>query len=120
MIEGVAQIVSSGRTSDIACRYGGEEFGIILPNTTATEAAEVAERHRVALESQTWPVSGELVVTASFGVCDLESIQGSQSAEALVAAADEALYRAKERGRNNVHTWGHEHTPRVRTPAKRS
>lgn len=120
VIEGVAQIVSSGRTSDIACRYGGEEFGIILPNTTATEAAEVAERHRVALESQTWPVSGELVVTASFGVCDLESIKGSQSAEALVAAADEALYRAKERGRNNVHTWGHEHTPRVRAPAKRS
>ncbi len=108
VIERMAQILSSGRTSDIACRYGGEEFGVILPNTGLDEAAEVAERHRAAIEGQAWPVSSELVVTASFGACDLDSVQGPATPEALVACADAALYRAKERGRNCVHLFGRE------------
>jgi len=102
----VAQILSSGRTSDIACRYGGEEFGVILPNTGFDEAAEVAERHRVAIESQVWPIDPDLVVTTSIGVCELSSIEGPKSSESLVVCADGALYRAKERGRNCVHRYG--------------
>lgn len=108
VIERMAQILSSGRQSDIACRYGGEEFGIILPYTGLDEAAEVAERHRAAIEAQVWPIDPDLVVTASFGACDLESIKGPQSAETLVVSADAALYRAKERGRNCVHLFGRE------------
>jgi diguanylate cyclase (GGDEF)-like protein len=54
VIERVAQILSGGRGSDITCRYGGEEFGVILPSTAADRALEVAERHRVAIESHTW------------------------------------------------------------------
>lgn len=108
VIERMAQILSSGRSSDIACRYGGEEFGVILPNTGLDEAAEVAERYRAAIESQVWPIDPDLVVTASFGACDMQSIRGPQSAETLVACADAALYRAKERGRNCVHLYGRE------------
>ncbi|MBX3354076.1 MAG: diguanylate cyclase [Phycisphaeraceae bacterium] len=108
VIERMAQILSSGRTSDIPCRYGGEEFGVILPNTGLDEAAEVAERHRAAMEAQVWSINPELVVTSSFGVCDLESVKGPQTAETLVACADAALYRAKERGRNCVHLFGRE------------
>lgn len=114
VIERMAQILSSGRSSDIACRYGGEEFGVILPITGLDEAAEVAERHRAAIEAQLWPVDPDLVVTASFGACDLESVRGSQSAEALVACADAALYRAKERGRNCVHLFGREGVTKLR------
>jgi len=110
VIERMAQILSSGRTSDIACRYGGEEFGVILPNTDLREAAEVAERHRIAIEAQVWPESPSLVVTASFGACDLESVQGPPSPEALVACADAALYQAKARGRNCVQLFGREGT----------
>lgn len=108
VIERMAQILSSGRSSDIACRYGGEEFGVILPNTGLDEAAEVAERHRAAMEAQVWQVDSELVVTTSVGACDLESIDGPQTAESLVICADAALYRAKERGRNCVHLFGRE------------
>lgn len=108
VIERMAQILSSGRTSDIACRYGGEEFGVILPNTDILEAGEVAERHRAAIEGQVWPESPNLVVTASFGVCDLESVQGTPSPEALVACADAALYQAKAQGRNRVQLFGRE------------
>lgn len=108
VIERMAQILSSGRSSDIACRYGGEEFGVILPNTGLEEAAEVAERHRAAIVSQSWSIDPELVVTASFGACDLESVSGAPSSESLVICADMALYRAKEHGRNCVHLFGRE------------
>jgi len=102
VIERFAQILSGGRASDVASRYGGEEFGIILPNITAAEAAEVAERYRAQLESLTWPDHPGLVVTASFGVCDLDRLGSPQAADRLFAAADAALYRAKYEGRNRV------------------
>jgi len=108
VIERMAQLLSAGRSSDIACRYGGEEFGVILPNTGLAEAAEVAERHRAAIEAQVWSIDPELVVTASFGACDLDSVKGPQTAETIVVCADAALYRAKERGRNCVHLFGRE------------
>jgi two-component system cell cycle response regulator len=102
VLERFAQILSGGRASDVASRYGGEEFGIILPNITATEAAEVAERFRVQLESLMWSDHPGLVVTASFGVCDMDRIGPPISVDRLFSAADSALYRAKQDGRNRV------------------
>jgi diguanylate cyclase (GGDEF)-like protein len=102
VIERVAQILSGGRGSDITCRYGGEEFGVILPSTAADRALEVAERHRVAIESHTWSGHDDVIVTSSFGVADLTSVPTDAGMDQLVQAADMALYRAKQSGRNRV------------------
>ncbi|MSR18231.1 MAG: diguanylate cyclase [Phycisphaerales bacterium] len=102
VIERFSNILTSGRTSDIACRYGGEEFAVILTNTNSDEAAEVAERYRVAFEASVWADHPDMVVTASFGVCDISRLTGAPTAETLIHAADAALYRAKQGGRNRV------------------
>jgi two-component system cell cycle response regulator len=102
VIERFAQILSSGRASDVAARYGGEEFGIILPNIAAVEAAEVAERYRAQLEAITWSDHPGLVVTGSFGICDLDRLGTPSTVDRLFATADAALYRAKQDGRNRV------------------
>jgi diguanylate cyclase (GGDEF)-like protein len=108
VIERVAQILSGGRGSDITCRYGGEEFGVILPSTAADRALEVAERHRVAIESHTWSGHDDVIVTSSFGVADLTSLPTDAGMEQLVQAADMALYRAKQSGRNRVELATHQ------------
>jgi len=102
VVERVAQILSSGRGSDIACRYGGEEFGVILPSTPLERALEVAERHREGIESQMWTGQPDLVVTTSFGVADLQRLDPGASMKDLVEAADAALRNAKNSGRNRV------------------
>jgi two-component system, cell cycle response regulator len=102
VIERVAQVLSGGRGSDIACRYGGEEFSMILPSTAATHAQEVAERKRVMIESQPWTGHPDLVVTASFGIADLQRMPANATMEQLIQAADAALYRAKQQGRNRI------------------
>ena len=102
VIERVANILTSGRGSDIVCRYGGEEFGMILPSTPLERAQEVAERHRQAIEAQVWPGHPDLIITASFGVADLQLLQEGATPDDLIQAADAALYRAKQSGRNRV------------------
>lgn len=102
VLEKVAQILSGGRTSDIVCRYGGEEFGLIFSSTNIERGREVAERLRVAIEEAAWPGNPDLVVTASFGVCDTECLDGDLTTEAMLKAADMALYKAKQNGRNCV------------------
>ncbi|MBM4006103.1 MAG: diguanylate cyclase [Planctomycetes bacterium] len=102
VIERVAQVLLGGRGSDIACRYGGEEFSMILPSTTATHAQEVAERKRVMIESQSWTGHPDLVVTASFGIADLQRMPANATMEQLIQSADAALYRAKQQGRNRI------------------
>ncbi|HEV3145274.1 MAG TPA: PAS domain S-box protein [Gemmataceae bacterium] len=85
------------RTTDIVARYGGEEFAVLLPNTDLEGAAALAERFRLAIDRASW---GRRAVTASFGVAAwLESMTNPDE---LIAAADQALYRAKENGRNRV------------------
>jgi diguanylate cyclase (GGDEF)-like protein len=91
------------RSSDVVCRYGGEEFGVILPATDAAESLRVAERMRAAVQDATFTGTdgrdlGE--VTASFGVDTFED--GPVSRGELIRRADEALYAAKEGGRNRV------------------
>lgn len=85
------------RLTDLPARYGGEEFAVVLPETDALGALVAAERIRRALESHAWPLRP---VTVSIGVCTLHS--GLADADALLAAADSALYRSKAAGRNRV------------------
>jgi two-component system cell cycle response regulator len=97
-----ATILSSRRTTDIACRYGGEEFAIILPGVSAAAAVEVAEDMRKGFEAHTWRRHADLVLTASFGVADLTMISSTGTPQDLIARADLALYGAKRSGRNRV------------------
>lgn len=101
VIEEFARLLAENREGDIACRYGGEEFAVIVPNTLASEAATIAERLCEALCWHRWPDRRDVRVTASFGVTDL-SIAGIHTAAALVESADTALYAAKQAGRNQV------------------
>jgi len=90
------------RGSDIGCRYGGEELAVILPETTLEVAVERAERIRRGIAAVRLDYGGRLLdaVTSSFGVAIFPQHAGD--AEALLRAADEALYEAKKAGRNRV------------------
>ena len=102
VLEKIAQTFLSGRTSDIACRYGGDEFVLILPSTNIQQGYEVVERIRTAIAAVAWPDKPNLVVTASFGICDTASVGEEATPETMFQTADSALYIAKESGRNNV------------------
>jgi diguanylate cyclase (GGDEF)-like protein/PAS domain S-box-containing protein len=86
-----------GRDTDFFARYGGEEFVVILPHTDAPGAVVLAERLRSAIETCSWP---HRPITISCGAATL--ITTMENEEALVAAADQALYGAKAAGRNCV------------------
>lgn len=97
LVEAAQILGHQARVSDFVARYGGEEFVIILPETDKEEACRVAERVRVALENHQWT---ELRVTASFGVATLTD--DISHPDRLIKEADDALYFAKESGRNRV------------------
>jgi diguanylate cyclase (GGDEF)-like protein len=86
------------RAGDMAARFGGDEFVIILPQANTAGAILVAERLRTRLEQMEVPGFGK--VTASFGVATFPD--HSSSRDMLVAAADRALYNSKNTGRNRV------------------
>ena len=89
------------RGSDLKCRYGGEEFLILLPDTPAQGAQRVAETLRREIEANAIPWNDEtLRITASFGITAITP--GEMDPLAAIARADEALYRAKQDGRNCV------------------
>lgn len=99
----VAQVLKREiRMGDQVARYGGEEFAIILPNTTSTDAWHIAERIRKAIAQQPISLSQghTITVTMSFGFATFPVDAESESS--LIALADEALYQAKETGRNRV------------------
>ncbi|MBI5231687.1 MAG: diguanylate cyclase [Coriobacteriales bacterium] len=91
------------RASDVACRYGGDEFAVILPGSTKTEAFAVAEKLREALYSGpiVLPEGQSVRVTASLGVAAVGAL--IVDGPSLLAAADRALYGAKAAGRNRAH-----------------
>ena len=94
------------RESDVLSRFGGEEFMLVLPDTTLDGAVEMAERLRQAIAScQVTLEDGEtLTATASFGVTWLKELQQEMVAAktALLKRVDDALYAAKDRGRNRI------------------
>jgi len=89
------------RRDDILVRFGGEEFAMILPATTIDEAVLCAERMRQAVDTLSVPIGEQapIHVTLSLGVA---SFLWDETTDSLIAAADAALYRAKQLGRNRV------------------
>jgi len=87
------------RESDVASRWGGEEFLLLLPGADEEGAAQLADRVRRGLAARNIPGVPGLRVTASFGVAEYA---GETNTEQLVAAADSALYRAKRAGKDRV------------------
>jgi two-component system cell cycle response regulator len=101
--EFAARIAANVRGIDLACRYGGEEFVVAMPDTDIAFACSIAERLRKSIE--TTPVAitrapGKLGITISIGIARYEG--EADTAEALLHRADQALYRAKRAGRNRV------------------
>lgn len=97
------RVRSAVRGADLACRYGGEEFVVVMPDTTADIAAQVAERLRHAVAGTPFNISASgypAALTTSVGVATLES--GGEGADSLMRRADKALYEAKHSGRNRV------------------
>lgn len=107
------------RSEDIVCRYGGEEFAVILCETDHVEARGVAERFRSRIEGAIWQEHEQLRVTASFGVSSL-SLLTIKSPEALLNSTDTALYEAKRTGRNHVVVAGPQEEVRLNAPHSRS
>jgi two-component system cell cycle response regulator len=96
------RIRKSIRGIDLACRYGGEEFVIVMPETDMAVATMVAERLRRRIATEPFPIqqgSSELEVTISAGISSLGT---DDSAAKILKRADQALYRAKRDGRNRV------------------
>ncbi|MCU1284242.1 MAG: diguanylate cyclase with sensor [Acidobacteriales bacterium] len=87
------------RKGDVVCRYGGEEFALLLPQTTGENAMEVAEKLRRTVEATHFP-GVPRKVTVSAGVADSPAF--GKVRDEIVAAADSALYQAKQAGRNKV------------------
>lgn len=103
VLKEMAQVIRSNgiREQDVFARYGGEEFVILLPKTNLKQSFEIAERLRKLIESKEFMYDEKrLPVNASIGVADYR--QGVVTGTDLFKRADEAVYKAKEAGRNQV------------------
>jgi diguanylate cyclase (GGDEF)-like protein len=88
------------RQSDVACRFGGDEFSLILPQTNKTQTFEIADRIRHSMQNASHDVNGKLIsITASLGV---SSSDDATSIDELIQKADDAMYLSKKAGRNKV------------------
>jgi two-component system, cell cycle response regulator len=97
------RIAANVRGIDLACRYGGEEFVVVMPDTDVDFAYSVSERLRHSIETTPFRISrspNSLNLTISIGIAALEG--NGDNAEALLHRADQALYSAKKTGRNRV------------------
>jgi diguanylate cyclase (GGDEF)-like protein len=96
---------SAVRATDVACRYGGEEFAILFPASDAVSARAVAERVRLSLHAESFEFDGApFRITVSAGIASGEAASAGGRDEILFRA-DKALYAAKDMGRNRVETW---------------
>lgn len=100
--------VAHVRASDLVARYGGDEFIVILPDTSAKQALPVAERIRASVAAI--PVEADqqepFAVTLSMGIADMRREPMDENVEQIIQRADEALYQAKHNGRNRVVIFG--------------
>jgi diguanylate cyclase (GGDEF)-like protein len=102
LVEAAAVIRGSARETDVVARFGGDEFALVLPDTGAEGAYAVGERIRERIAAHRF-LAGDglgLQLTASIGVATLPDV--AVSAEELVQAADTAMYRVKDRGKNGI------------------
>jgi diguanylate cyclase (GGDEF)-like protein len=99
-----AMVKERFRLTDMSARYGGEEFAVVLPETCLTEAAVLAENFRQHIEETKFAVDSDVItITISLGVATFESHTDWETPKtSLIDAADQALYRAKQSGRNRV------------------
>ncbi|MCA9085005.1 MAG: diguanylate cyclase [Planctomycetaceae bacterium] len=95
-----ATVMKTVAETDLVCRYGGEEFSVLMPATSIDEAEMKAERCRLAIKALQFP---QLKVTASLGVSAV--CQGPDSPQDMLDQADKCLYVAKRNGRNQVVRW---------------
>jgi two-component system cell cycle response regulator len=105
--EVAVRLAASVRAIDLPCRYGGEEFVVVMPGTRLSDAARVAERIREEISGKVF-VSGDQEIPVSVSVGVSASDGAEDRPESLLRRADEALYEAKSAGRNRVVI----HTPR--------
>ena len=97
------RLASNFRPRDLACRFGGEEFVVIMPDTSAEDAYIIAERLRVAVSGDPFHIGSNkdpLEVTVSVGVAI--GNRADDDTDVVIKRADQALYAAKQRGRNRV------------------
>lgn len=111
LLQEVGKAISSQcRLNDLPSRFGGEEFAIVVPDVDGAQARCLADRCRAAIEQIPFEAGGDTVkITASFGV--VEAVDGLCCEQELIRAADEALYRAKNDGRNCVRIANHSGHP---------
>jgi diguanylate cyclase (GGDEF)-like protein len=102
LVEAAGLIRTSARETDIPARFGGDEFAVVLPDTGGEGAFAVGERIRDRVAAHRFLASDGLDVhlTASVGVATLPD--AAASADELVAAADKAMYRVKDSGKNGI------------------
>ncbi|BBO83880.1 hypothetical protein DSCO28_44460 [Desulfosarcina ovata subsp. sediminis] len=104
ILQAFSHILDKGiRKYDVACRYGGEEFAVILPDTSLEKAVNLCERFREQVDQHEFTYENQTIhITTSVGVTALSPGAGTAIGKDLVERADRALYRAKESGRNKV------------------
>jgi two-component system cell cycle response regulator len=103
LVEAAGLIRGCARETDVVARFGGDEFSVILPDTGREGAVSVAMRVRERVAEHSFLKTDGLTVrlTASVGLATLPDVAGS--AEELVRAADKAMYRVKDAGKNGIH-----------------
>ena len=104
MLKHIADLIKTiTREIDVIARVGGEEFAFVLPETSVDEAVKLVERLRKGIANTAVAYKDVSVkVTASFGVCSC--IVENETLDAILTKADDSLYVAKKKGRNQVRT----------------
>lgn len=102
VLQGLARVVQKAiRETDIPCRYGGEEFALIMPDTTPADGMVVCERIRTTLQDVVWPSHPDRSVTLSIGLVGSARSSRLEASE-WIEEADRNLYDAKSQGRNRT------------------
>jgi diguanylate cyclase (GGDEF)-like protein len=109
VLAGIAQVIlQTVRRTDLAGRYGGEEFFVIMPRTNAEQALPIAQRIVSAIGDHTFVFKGIVAVrtTVSVGLATYPSLDdGIKNKSSLLSATDQSLYKAKRTGKNKVVVW---------------
>ena len=104
------------RDCDLCGRFGGEEFALLLPRTTAAQALEVTERIRQGISQIAIPRDGTAAIRVTISIGVAVPSQARRTLDDLLAAADHALYQAKRSGRDRVVVYADTRVPQASQP----